>query len=202
VSRFTDIAPDHELLLRARNGDEAAWQSLYQIYAGSIYTLVRRMVALPAVAEDLTQDTFVELMRHLPQYAGSGSFAGWVRSIAVNQALMYIRSPWSRWSRLTDRWQLDGEVAGGASVLGADETLAATQWQDSELAAALNELAPVARSVVWLHDVEGYRHDEIAKLFDRSLSFSKSQLARAHAGLRKRLQPGGDLYSCSTTTTP
>jgi RNA polymerase sigma-70 factor (ECF subfamily) len=61
----------------------------------------------------------------------------------------------------------------------------------------LNALTPVARSIVWLHDVEGYTHGEIARLFGRTVSFSKSQLARAHEELRDLLEPQSGALACT-----
>jgi RNA polymerase sigma-70 factor (ECF subfamily) len=109
-----------------------------------------------------------------------------VRSIAINKALMYLRSPWHR----------------GLSWLGADGVLSVHEEAasttpdpfDSDLERALAALPSISRAVVWLHDVEEMTHAEIAKLFGRTASFSKSQLARAHTELRDRLEsPSGGL---------
>jgi RNA polymerase sigma factor (sigma-70 family) len=179
-----EVSPD--VLERARNGDSDAQAYLYRTLSRPVYTLIRRFVVRPAIAEELLQDVFVELLRNLSGYSGAGPFIGWVRSIAVNKALMYLRSPWHR----------------GLSWLGADGVLSVHEEAasatpdpfDPDLERALASLPSISRAVVWLHDVEEMTHAEIAKLFGRTISFSKSQLARAHTELRDRLEsPSGGL---------
>jgi RNA polymerase sigma factor (sigma-70 family) len=176
-----------EVLERARSGDCAARELLYAALSKPVYTLIRRLVVAPAVAEDLLQDVFVELLRNMSLYRGEGSFAGWVRSIAVSKALMHLRSPWSR--------RLPTSDTEGV-LIAHEEASAAKEWH-ADLERALNALTPVARSIVWLHDVEGYTHGEIARLFGRTVSFSKSQLARAHEELRELLEPQSGALACT-----
>lgn len=192
MSQFPDIPPDDAVLERAQAGDRLAWQALYRTYASAVYTLIRRMVGRPAVAEELMQDAFIDLYRNLADYRGSGSFAGWVRSIAVNKALMYVRSPLHRWSR------------GLAPADGHEPLAAAAPSSDGrmvELEAALAALPALTRSIVWLHDVEGYTHAEIARLHGGSVSYSKSQLARAHRQLRARLEATDGAVTCYPAAT-
>jgi RNA polymerase sigma-70 factor (ECF subfamily) len=178
-----EIAAD--LIARARAGEREAHERLYVLLSKPVYTLIRRLVVRPAVAQDLLQDVFVEILRSVCHYSGSGSFAGWVRSIAVNKALMYLRSPWHRgltWLTTDGVISLHEEAAIDAAPL------------DEDLERALDALPALSRAVVWLHDVEGFTHAEIARLFRRTTSFSKSQLARAHEQLREILKPqSGDL---------
>jgi RNA polymerase sigma factor (sigma-70 family) len=180
MSHLFDIQVPDETLELARTGDGGARSAIYSVLSRPVYTLIRRLVVHPAVAEDLLQDVFVEILRNLQLYRGEGSFAGWVRSIAVSKALMHLRSPWHQ--RL-----LFDESDGALDSISSPGSTAAEEWQD-ELERALNRLPPVARSIVWLHDVEGYKHAEIAQLFGNSVRFSKSQLARAHALLREWLE--------------
>jgi RNA polymerase sigma-70 factor (ECF subfamily) len=179
MSTFLDVQIPTDWLRRARAGDPVAQRSIYTALARPVYTLLRRLVLRPAVAEELMQEVFLEVLRNLGAYSGAGSFAGWVRSIAVSKALMHLRSPWH--ARLLPE---DGEGAL------ADHAAPPGEGVDfgSDLEQALNALPDLARSIVWLHDVEGYTHAEIARLHDRSASFSKSQLARAHAALRDALE--------------
>jgi RNA polymerase sigma-70 factor (ECF subfamily) len=81
-------------------------------------------------------------------------------------------------------------------LIQQEEATAAKEWH-GDLERALNALTPVARSIVWLHDVEGYTHGEIARLFGRTVSFSKSQLARAHEELRDLLEPQSGALACT-----
>jgi RNA polymerase sigma factor (sigma-70 family) len=186
-----DVAPD--LIRAACAGDARAHEAIYRRCERQVYTLIRRLVPRPAIADELFQETFVEILRSIRDYSGQGSFAGWVRSIAVNKCLMYLRSPWHR--SLTF---LEDQGEDGSAEL-RDETpcpdVAALAGTDVER--ALAELPPLTRSIVWLHDVEGYTHGEIARLVGRTTSFSKSQLARAHARVRERLDPQAESLSCT-----
>ena len=187
MSHFLEIQVSSEILERARSGDRASREFLYAALSKPVYTLIRRLVVSPAVAEDLLQDVFVELLRNMSLFRGEGSFAGWVRSIAVSKALMHLRSPWGRRLSASDT---DGVLPQH------EDAIAAKEWH-GDLERALNALTPVARSIVWLHDVEGYTHGEIARLFGRTVSFSKSQLARAHEELRDLLEPQSGALACT-----
>src|SRR3984885_5368514 len=94
MSHFLDIQVPQGVLEGARRGDSAARAQVYMALSRPVYTLIRRLVVSPAVAEDLLQDVFVDILRNLNLYRGEGSFAGWVRSLAVSKALMHLRSPW------------------------------------------------------------------------------------------------------------
>jgi RNA polymerase sigma-70 factor (ECF subfamily) len=183
---------DNDILRRARQGDRDAHQHIYLELSTPVYTMLRRLVVRPAVAQDLLQDVFVEVLRSLSTYSGSGSFAGWVKAIAVNKALMYLRSPWHR----SLQW------LGSEAILRVHEESADSlvEPMDGALTRALERLPALSRAVVWLHDVEDFTHAEIAKMFGRTPSFSKSQLARAHEQLRRQLKdPPGEL-ACMPTS--
>lgn len=141
-----------------------------------VYTLARRMLISPALAEDVLQETFIEVIRKVDTYRGDAGFGFWVRRIAVNKCLMHLRSAWS--SKRVDL-DLTHAVCPRTDVTQADKQIA--------LERALAELPETSRAVVWLHDVEGYTHQEIGQMMGRTTSFSKSQLARAHERLRRCL---------------
>jgi RNA polymerase sigma factor (sigma-70 family) len=165
---------DPAVLACARNGDGTAHAELYEIFAPMVYTLARRMLSSAAHAEDALQETFIEVLRKIGAYRGEAEFGFWVRRIAVNKCLMHLRSGWT--SRRVTGTGEEPAVADGA----AEDRIA--------LERALAALSDTARAVVWLHDVEGYTHREIGRLMGRTSSFSKSQLARAHARLRVLLE--------------
>jgi RNA polymerase sigma-70 factor (ECF subfamily) len=177
-----------DIVLRAQRGDRDAHECIYRQLSQPVYTLIRRLVVRPAVAQDLLQDVFVEVLRNLSDYRAIGSFEGWVKSIAINKALMYLRSPWHR----SLRW-LDADVISGLHAEACEQL---AEPMDADLARALEQLPPLSRAVVWLHDVEDFTHAEIARMFGRTTSFSKSQLARAHEQLRERLKPDTGGLSC------
>ena len=168
-----------------------AHEVLYRSYATPVYTLASRMLQNAAQADEILQETAIEVIRKLDTVRDERAFAGWVKRIAVNKCLGHLRSAWHRltvspsaveegdpaWAEGSD------EGRGSAGVHGA-----------MDMAHALGLLAPVARTVVWLHGVEGYTHGEIGRLMDKSTSFSKSQLSRAHQRLRDLLvESNGDV---------
>jgi RNA polymerase sigma factor (sigma-70 family) len=178
-----------DIIERARCGEREAHERIYLILSKPVYTLLRRLVVRPALAQDLLQDVFVEVLRSVVSYRGSGSFIGWVKSIAVNKALMYLRSPWHR--------SLTWLGNDGVASLQREASSTDTDSLDADLERALLTLPAVSRAIVWLHDVEGLTHAEIAALFHRTPSFSKSQLARAHLQLRERLESDSGGLSCT-----
>ena len=163
------------LVARARAGDDEALEHLYRAYERGVYTLARRLTPSAEDAEDVLQETFLEVCRSLGRWRGDGSLWGWIRTIAASKALMRYRR-----EKVREADELD-DVAGPRHD---DVPLR------MDLEAAMARLPERSRAVVWLHDVEGYTHEEIAELMGRTASFSKSQLARAHQKLRGWLGEG------------
>lgn len=163
------------LLARARSGDLEALEHVYRAYESPVYNLARRICRTVEDAEDVLQETFFEVCRSVHQFRGEGSLWGWIRTIAASKALMRLRR-----NKYRDADELDEEFHHS------------TNRQDGgglrmDLEAALERLSETSRAVVWLHDVEGYTHEEIAGMMGKTVSFSKSQLARAHQRLRRWL---------------
>ena len=167
------LLADESVVARARAGDPDALEQLYRAFEAPVYSLARRICRTTEDAEDVLQETFFEVCRSIGRYREEGSLWGWVRTIAASKALMRLRR-----NKYRDTDELHDEVVG-------------TRREDShlrmDLEAALERLPEVSRAVVWLHDVEGYTHEEIAGMMGKTPSFSKSQLARAHARLRRWL---------------
>ncbi len=191
VGKLADIDVPEGLIASARDGVESARARLYTALAPATFGLIRRLVGARAVAEDLFQDTMITMYEHLDAFRGEGSFGGWVRRIAVSKCLMYLRSPWHRARLELSRGEELDSVALDARVVPA----AAAECLDVER--ALASLSPTARAVVWLYEVEGYSHQEIAHAFGRTVSFSKSQLARAHRRLREWFEPQTERQPCA-----
>lgn len=185
MSRFLDIDIDPAIVSRAARGDARAHEIIYRAFSAPVYSVCLRFTRVPAHAEDLTQDTFMEVLRSIGSFRGDAPLGGWIRRVAVTKALMFLRSAWHRRSQsLADDWeewtQAPGPDAGAARQ--RDEAM--------DLDAALAALPDVGRAVVWLHDVEGFTHREIAELMGKTESFSKSQLSRAYQRLRPMLEHG------------
>jgi RNA polymerase sigma-70 factor (ECF subfamily) len=170
VFRLTDA---DRVLPRVKAGDPAAQEAVYRAFEAPVYNLARRICRTTEDAEDVLQETFLEVFRSIGSFRGEGSLWGWVRSIAASKALMRLRR---------NKYRETDELQDDIVPIRREDTALRM-----DLEAALERLNPVSRAVVWLHDVEGYTHEEIARLMDKTASFSKSQLARAHARLRRWL---------------
>jgi RNA polymerase sigma-70 factor (ECF subfamily) len=196
-SRLTEIAISTELIQLALAGDEAAQATIYRGLAPAVFALIRRLVANRAVAEDLFQDTMMALFQRLGDFRGEAPLGAWLRQIAVTRCLMYLRSPWHRARLHWDSADDDGLPRDGSPRSEMLPFTPAVSTDAVDVERALASLTPVGRAVVWLFEVEGYSHEEIARLFGRSVSFSKSQLARALARLRQGLAPEEDQEACT-----
>lgn len=147
-------------------------ESLYRDFSTAVFTLAFRLMSHRADAEEVLQDTFVTAFSKLEQFRGDSPFGFWLRSIAVNQALMRLRQ------------RRNQPVSSVEQVPEIGVTPISDQESRQDLERQLARLNDTARVVLWLHDVEGYTHKEIAAQMGKSVSFSKSQLARAHEKLR------------------
>jgi RNA polymerase sigma-70 factor (ECF subfamily) len=176
---------DEALLARAKAGEDAAMEQIFRCFEAPVYSLARRLTRSTHDAEDVLQETFMEVVRSIQSFRGDGSLAGWIRKVAANKALMKLRRRGGRTFEQLVPDELGGEGGGrpshGSAVFTAAERV--------DLETALGRLSDAARVVIWLHDVEGYSHDEIAAMAGKTASYSKSQLARAHARLREMLAP-------------
>ncbi len=173
--------PPEGLLQRVNDGEEAAFEALYRLYSAPAFTVAVRMLGQREAAEDVLQEVFLDLTRTLRSYRGDGPFWGWLRRLVVNRVLMRLRSERSRPTLVG--WESDEHGEWAEPRLFA-----------RDLEQALAELPPLTRAVVWLHDVEGWTHQEIADAVGRSPSFSKSQLSRAHLRLRALLANDDEPY--------
>lgn len=165
--------PDERFLLeKARRGD---FEPLFRAFERPVFTLARRILGRAEEAEEAVQETFLEVFRSLPTLRNGGALGPWIRSIASSKALMALRR------RRIEEEPLPEE---GPQEEG---TLPPFDPKSLDLEKALAALPPLSRAVLWLHDVEGLTHEEIARMLGSTPSFSKSRLARAHHRLRESL---------------
>lgn len=187
MSKFADIQIDAAIVKRAARGDARAHEIIYRAFATPVYSLCLRITRVPVHAEDLVQETFIEIMRSIAKFRGEAALGSWIRRIAVSKALMFLRSAWTaRGQSLAEDWQ---EVTPGNAL---SHGISSHPDEALDLDAALANLPSVSRTIVWLHDVEGFTHKEIGKLMGRTESFSKSQLSRAYQRLRPMLSVASD----------
>jgi len=166
-------------VVRAQAGDLEAFESIYRRHAGRIYAICLRMCADAARAEDLTQETFLRAWEKLGSFRGESPFAAWLRRLTVNVVLAERRSAGRRRSRETGTDDVE-------RFPWAPQPAPAGAGMDLET--AISRLPVGARRVFVLHDVEGYRHEEIAGLLGVAEGTSKTQLHRARKLLREALR--------------
>jgi len=176
VKRAFTMADDG-LVRRAQAGDRAAFDDLYARHAGRVYAVCLRMAGHVGEAERLTQDAFVLAWRRLASFRGDSAFSSWLHRIAVNAVLEDRRRARRRGARL--------EAAANQAALEPARSLRIEERMDLERAIAA--LPERARAVLVLHDIEGYRHDEIAALLGIATGTAKAQLHRARRLLRGKL---------------
>lgn len=176
-SSFAIEVPD-ALLARARAGERAAFEQLYRWFERPVFTLALRIAGNREEAQDVLQETMLKVLGRIGEFRGAhGSpFWGWLRQIAVNEALMRLRK--DRKFALEIAVECDDDFAEDHGPLPPAAADAAA------LQRALAALPVATRSVLWLYHAEGYTHEEIAVLMERTASFSKSQLARGTRRLR------------------
>jgi RNA polymerase sigma-70 factor (ECF subfamily) len=170
VSSHFAIDVPNGLIERGAGGDMRAFEQIYRLFERPVYTLALRMLGDPDEAQEILHDAMLQLFRKLGQFRGDAPFWGWLRQIAVNEALMRLRRR--------------GIVETVDEMPEPEDTAAGPPEHARDLERALDRLPTVTRSVVWLYHVEGYSHEEIAANFGKSVSFSKSQLARGTQKLR------------------
>ena len=171
---------DEALAHLAANGSGAAFDEIYSRHRSFVYNVALRMTGNPADAEDLTQESFVSVFRRVGSFRGDALFTTWLYRLVINQVKMHFRYRSSRPEMQTS----DGEILErwpGA----ARRTDPAEQLIDRlAIQKALQMLPPGYRSAFILHDIEGYKHGEAARLSAHTVGTSKSQLHKARASLR------------------
>ena len=185
-SAFAIDVPD-SLLARARAGEAAAFEQLYRWFERPVFTLAVRILGGAGSdrqeAADVLQDTMLKVLGRIGEFRGGpggAPFWAWLRQIAVNEALMRLRSRRSQGLEVALDDQFGLEDHGPLPAAAADA---------AQLQRAMAQLPAATRTVLWLYHAEGYTHEEIAALMQRTASFSKSQLARGGRRLRQMLEP-------------
>lgn len=170
---------DMVLARRAAVADVSAFEQLYRRHHRRVHGVIMRLVGQASGrAEDLTQEAFVRAWQALPSFRFESAVSTWLHRLAVNTALMELRARRSR------PWQEDDDDAL-ESVATPDTAGRAVLGRDLERAVA--SLPPRARAVLVLHDVEGWKHEEIAGELGMAVGSSKAQLHRARGLLRARI---------------
>jgi len=172
-------APDFELAKLAALGNIAAFEILYERYHRRTYSLCLRMTSSQTESEDLTQEVFIQLFRKVGSFRGESAFSTWLHRLTVNQVLMHFR----RRSVKNEKTSEDGEIPEQI-VPGTENQLKMPVLDRIALKRAIDQLPPGYKSAFVLHDVQGYEHEEVARILGISVGTSKSQLHKARLKLR------------------
>lgn len=174
---------DYQLAQRAASGEMPAFEELYQKHHRRVYSLCLRMTQNPPEAEDLTQEVFIQLFRKIGSFRGESAFTTWLHRLTVNQVLMHFRKRSNKDEKVTEEGETPDQI-----VPGTENPLAMPVVDRLALNKAIAALPPGYRTVFILHDVEGYEHEEIARMLRLSVGTSKSQLHKARMKLRNLLR--------------
>lgn len=170
---------DVELARMSAEGDSKAFELIYRRHFRRVYALCLRMLGDPTLAEDLTQDVFINLFNKIGSFRGESQFTTWLHRMTVNQVLMYFRKRSTRSELVTNEGETPVQI-----VRGTENPNAMPVIDRISMERAIAELPRGYRTIFILHDVEGYGHDEIARMLEISEGTSKSQLHKARLKLR------------------
>ena len=176
-SRTDDVSA---LVRLASAGDMQAFERLYRANVGRVHGAILRLVGMDrARAEELTQEAFVRAWQKLASFRHESAFSTWLYRLGVNTALMDLRGR---------REEANLDDAALYAAAGGEVPFCAAERGDLERAVA--RVPPRARAVLVLHDVEGWKHEEISAELGMAVGSSKAQLHRARGLLRRAL--GGE----------
>jgi RNA polymerase sigma-70 factor (ECF subfamily) len=174
-------ADDSADVALAASGDRRAFERLYRAHVNRVLSICTRMCGSRTKGEELTQDVFVRAWEKLPQFRGEAQFSTWIHRVAVNIALTDRTTE----ARNRQRMVEEKDAGGGTPLQKASVTPGHGDRMD--ITAAMEKLPRGARQIFVLHDVEGYKHEEIAEMCGITAGGSKAQLHRARLVLREAL---------------
>jgi RNA polymerase sigma-70 factor (ECF subfamily) len=176
-------AKDFELTQAAAAGNMIAFEEIYQRHHRRVYSICLRMLQNATEAEDLTQDVFIQLYRKIGSFRGDSAFTTWLHRLTVNQVLMHFRKRNVKFEKTTEEGETPVQIVGGT-----ENPRKMPVVDKIAIEHAIGQLPDGYRNVFVLHDVEGYEHEEVARILGCSVGTSKSQLHKARLKLRKLLQ--------------
>ncbi len=186
-SESTQLA-EADVVRRAQQGDAAAFEHIYRLHSRRVYSLCLRMAGNPTDAEDLTQDVFLQLFRKIGTFRGESAFSTWLHRMSVNIVLMRFRKKPKGETSLETVTNQDEDSSGPAKEFGGADLRLDGVIDRVALRAAISELAPGYRAMFVLHYVQGYKHNEIARILGCTTGNSKSQTHKARIRLRELLR--------------
>jgi RNA polymerase sigma-70 factor (ECF subfamily) len=183
-----DILTEAEAIRLAQQGDDAGFKRTYELHSRRVYALCLRMTGSKTDAEDLTQEAFLQTFRKIHTFRGESAFSTWLHRLSVNVVLMHFRTKSLADTSVEEMGERDDLANGPRREYGGPDLRLTGLIDRLSLHGAINQLPPGYRMVFLLHDVEGYRHGEIALMLGCSVGNSKSQLHKARMRLRGLLE--------------
>ena len=185
VEKFENVGKASDIVLArsAADGDMHAFEELYQRHHRRVYSICLRMLQSASEAEDLTQDVFIQLYRKIGSFRGDSAFTTWLHRMTVNQVLMHFRKRTVKFEKTTEEGETPVQI-----VNGTENHRKMPIVDKIALESAIEQLPDGYKNVFVLPDVEGYEHEEVARILGCSVGTSKSQLHKARLKLRKLIQ--------------
>ncbi len=174
---------DYELTQASSKGDMIAFEEVYNRHHRRVYAICLRMLKNTNEAEDLTQDVFIQLHRKIGSFRGDSAFTTWLHRLTVNQVLMHFRKRTVKFEKTTEEGETPVQI-----VRGSERPNKMPVVDKIALENAIKQLPNGYRNVFVLHDIEGFEHEEVARILGCSVGTSKSQLHKARLKLRKLLK--------------
>ena len=182
-----DNAALSAVIRRAQSGDSAAFEIIYKLFAARVYALCLRMLRDPAEAEDLTQEAFMQLFRKLNTFRSESAFSTWLHRLTFNLVLMRLRKKSLPTVSIEAARGQHDETDPPIIDVGAPDLVLEGAIDRLRLERCIAQLPAGYRAIFVLHDIQGYQHNEIAKIVGRSVGDSKSQLHKARMRLHELL---------------
>jgi RNA polymerase sigma-70 factor (ECF subfamily) len=178
---FSDSFFLKDVIRRGREGEIEALEAIYKHFSRPLFNLAYRYTYNREIAEDLLQDIFLKIFSHLQDIRSEETFIGWIYRIAINTCYSYLRQQKGKLQRTIPLSEVEGKV-GGKTSESRDEVVKKT------LDDAIQILPGRMKSIFLLHDVQGYKHQEISRMLGCSPGTSKSQLFKARMKIREHLK--------------
>ena len=175
-------ATDFELAQVAARGNMVAFEEIYRRHHRRVYSICLRMLQNASEAEDLTQDVFIQLYRKIGSFRGDSAFTTWLHRMTVNQVLMHFRKRTVKFEKTTEEGETPVQIVSGTANPEKMRIV-----DKIALDNAIEQLPTGYKNVFVLHDVEGFEHEEVARILGCSVGTSKSQLHQARLKLQKLL---------------
>jgi RNA polymerase sigma-70 factor, ECF subfamily len=178
-----NLSADFQLAQMAAKGDMTAFEEIYRRHHRRVYSICLRMLQSTSEAEDLTQDVFIQLYRKIGSFRGDSAFTTWLHRMTVNQVLMHFRKRTVKFEKTTEEGETPDQIVSGTGNPHKMQIV-----DKIALDNAIAQLPDGYKSVFVLHDVEGFEHEEVARILGCSVGTSKSQLHKARLKLQKLLK--------------